>query len=199
MQGLITNVHKSGLNIQVLGYFDGTIDEYHIGAESSAFKVGRKVRARVIYDYSSSPPRFALSLTAHVTRLTPRLIHGGEREESVREAYPVGTILEAVKVLRVEPERGLAAEISENVRGFIHVSSSHLCVFCQLMNLSDFSSFRRPSAIAVKHRSMEARIPTCCQSNWLLCFRWPFAAILEAICHSAEIFPGYRCQCRRNR
>jgi rRNA biogenesis protein RRP5 len=124
VQGLITNVHTSGLNIQVLGYFDGTIDEYHIGEESSAFKIGRKVRARVIYDYSSSPPRFALSLTGHVTRLTPRLIRDDETEESVRETYPVGTILEAVKVLRVEPERGLAAEISENVQGFVHVSSS---------------------------------------------------------------------------
>jgi rRNA biogenesis protein RRP5 len=125
---LITNVHTSGLNIQVLGYFDGTIDAYHMGAESSAFKVGKKVRARVIYDYSSSPPRFALSLTAHVTRLTPRLMRDGEREQNVRETYPVGIILEAVKVLRVEPERGLAAEITENVQGFIHVSSSHLCV-----------------------------------------------------------------------
>lgn len=121
VQGLITNVHTSGLNIQVLGYFDGTIDEYHIGEVSSALKIGKKVRARVIYDYSSSPPRFALSLMAHVTGLVSRLMCDGETEKNIRETYPVGTVLEAVKILRVEPERGLIAGIQENVQGFVHV------------------------------------------------------------------------------
>lgn len=198
VQGLITSVHTSGLNLQVLGYFDGTIDQYHIGEESSSFKIGQKVKARIIYDHLSSPPRFALSCMAHVTRLTPRFICGGETERSVCEAYPVGTILEAVKVIRVEPERGLTAEISENVQGFVHVSSPMTLHLCHLMCPSDFSSFRRPSAIIDQHWSLETWNPTCCPCNWLLRFRWPPETILEAFYHSAEIFPSDRCQCRRN-
>lgn len=121
LQALITNVHTTGLNLQVLGYFDGTVDEFHLGKEPTAYKVGKKVKARVLYDHSSSPPKFALSLLDHVVQLRPRLIPGSA--ETVLEAFPVGTVLEAVKVLRVEPERGLTAEVSEGVEGFVHVSS----------------------------------------------------------------------------
>ena len=48
--------------------------------------------------------------------------------KTVPEVYPVGTILEAVKILRVETERGLIAEVSPGVEGFIHVSS-HIYVY----------------------------------------------------------------------
>jgi hypothetical protein len=183
VQALITNVHSSGLNLQVLGYFDGTVDEYHMGEEYSALKIGKKVKARVIYDYSSSPPRFALSLMPHIIRLTPRLIRDGETERSVRESYPVGTVLDEVKVLRVEPERGLIAEISDNLQGFVHVSTSPICVVSRLTCLLDFSSFRGPSTFTVQHWSVETRIHTHCTSNRLLPFRWSPAAVPEAFCH----------------
>jgi len=99
------------------------VDEFHLDQEPSLYKVGKKVKARVLYDYSSSPPKFSLSLSEHAIKLTSRLIRDGEINKTVLEVYPVGTILEAVKILRVETERGLTAEVSPGVEGFIHVSS----------------------------------------------------------------------------
>jgi rRNA biogenesis protein RRP5 len=120
VQSLVTAVHNNGLNLQILGYFDGTVDEFHFRQDVS-YKVGTKLKARVLYDLSSTPPRFALSLSDHILRLSPRLI-GAEEESSLQKAYPVGTILESVKVLRVEVERGLIVEIQPGLEGFIHVS-----------------------------------------------------------------------------
>jgi rRNA biogenesis protein RRP5 len=44
---------------------------------------------------------------------------------SMQEAYPIGTILEAVKVVRLEAERGVVVDIDSGaLQGFIHVSGS---------------------------------------------------------------------------
>ena len=42
-------------------------------------------------------------------------------QPSLREAYPVGMLLDAIKVVRVESEWGLVCEVSEGVGGFVHV------------------------------------------------------------------------------
>ncbi|KAF8973590.1 hypothetical protein BDZ97DRAFT_1751613 [Flammula alnicola] len=125
VQALITSVHPNGLNLQVLGFFEGTIDELHLGQEAKEYKLGKKVKARILYDYSSSPPKFALTLADHVVRLTPRLLPGKAEPaqgRGVQELYPVGTTLEAVNVLRLEAERGLIVEIEPGVEGFVHIS-----------------------------------------------------------------------------
>ena len=127
MQCLITSVSPLGLNVQVLGYFDGTMDEYHLppGDPTDNFKAGKKVKARVLYEIpGTSPPRFALSLASHIISLEQKSIsaEGDEEVTSIEEAYPVGTTLDAVKVARVEPERGLLVDVQEGVQGFVHVS-----------------------------------------------------------------------------
>jgi len=122
VQGLITAVHPGGLNLQVLGFFDGTIDHLHLGQQPSAYKIGKKVKARILYDHSSSPPKFALALADHIVKLGPRLV--GDKTESVQQQYPIGTVLEAVKVLRAEAERGLMVEVAPDVEGFVHVCTS---------------------------------------------------------------------------
>ena len=66
----------------------------------------------------STPPRFALSLADHVVGYTART--------DLQGAYPVGTTLEAVKVARVESERGLIMEVASGVEGFVHVRA----LFC---------------------------------------------------------------------
>ena len=45
VHALITAIVPAGLNVQVLGYFEGTIDLSHIGLmdPQSRFKVGQKV------------------------------------------------------------------------------------------------------------------------------------------------------------
>ena len=126
VQSLITAVNPDGLNLQVLGFFEGTVGRLHLEQEPDAYKIGKKVKARVLYDYSASPPKFALALSDHIVKLIPRL--GSDQDDaddkkSLQELYPVGMILEGVKVLRVEAERGLFVEVGEGVKGFVHVSN----------------------------------------------------------------------------
>lgn len=128
MQGLITAVQPTGINLQILGFFNGTIDEFHLrpGPIEDNYKIGQKVKARVLYDVDPSTftaPRFALSLADHVVSLTSKRVGDAEdAQSSVQEAFSIGTAVEAVKVLRVESERGLIVEVSSGLEGFVHVS-----------------------------------------------------------------------------
>ena len=110
----------------MLGYFEGTIDPLHLRNEGSSYKIGKKIKARILYHYSSSsPPKFALALTEHVINLRVCQIRDKDEEvkktKDIQDAYPVGTLLEAVKVLRIEPERGLIVEVELGLEGFVHV------------------------------------------------------------------------------
>ncbi|KAK0466399.1 uncharacterized protein EV420DRAFT_1617656 [Desarmillaria tabescens] len=121
VQVLITSIHATGFNVQVLGFFDGTIDRLHLPRHISekTHKVGKKVKARVLYDYSTTPPRFALALNEHIVELgTSQTVSG----VSIQEAYPVGKIIEGAKILRVEPERGVDVEVEDGLEGFAHIS-----------------------------------------------------------------------------
>ncbi|KAI0095104.1 nucleic acid-binding protein [Irpex rosettiformis] len=131
VQGLITTVQPTGLNLQILGFFTGTIDEFHLrsGLVEDNYKVGQKVKARILYDIdpaASTAPRFALSLADHVVSLTSK--PAGDTEDnlqnSLQDAFPIGTIIEAVKVARVENERGLVVEVAQGVEGFVHISQT---------------------------------------------------------------------------
>ncbi|KAL4266621.1 rRNA biogenesis protein rrp5 [Pleurotus pulmonarius] len=123
VQALVTAAHPSGLNLQLLGFFDGTAELLHL-EPNHTYKIGKRLKARVLYDYSTTPPRFALSLNPHVVSLKPRQIKREEGDDlcTVQDAYPVGTILESVKVTRVENERGLFVEIQPGLEGFVHIS-----------------------------------------------------------------------------
>ncbi|KAJ6519637.1 hypothetical protein C8R45DRAFT_1204771 [Mycena sanguinolenta] len=126
VQALITAVHPTGLNLQVLGFFDGTVDQFHLrpDATEKTYKVGKKVKARVLYDFSTTPPRYALALTDHVLRLGVQTIKAkNAASQSMQEAYPIGTILDAVKIVRVESERGVVVDIDSGaIQGFTHIS-----------------------------------------------------------------------------
>lgn len=79
-QCLITSVSPLGLNVQVLGYFEGTIDEYHLppGDPVDNFKAGKKVKARVLYEIpGTSPPCFSLSLAFHVIAMEQKSVNAG--------------------------------------------------------------------------------------------------------------------------
>lgn len=79
------------------------------------------MRARILYDVTgTTPPQFALSLNEHLISLEPKK-RKTEENQSLIDAFPVGTILQSVKVTRVEPERGLQVSIEEGVDGFVHV------------------------------------------------------------------------------
>ncbi|KAI0756786.1 U3 snoRNP-associated protein Rrp5 [Daedaleopsis nitida] len=125
VQSLVTAVQPDGLILQVLGYFDGTVDQFHLvpGDPEEHYKVGQKVKARVIYDVAlSTPSRFALSLAKHIVKLSTKSAISDEVTTPLRDAYPVGTILEAVRVTRVDSERGLIVDVGSDLEGFVHIS-----------------------------------------------------------------------------
>lgn len=93
---------------------------------SKKYKVGQKVKARVLYDVSgTTPPKFALALGDHIVALDVKHAKGsdGSKDRPVlQDAYPIGKILEEAKVTGVEQERGLMMEVEPGVEGFVHVS-----------------------------------------------------------------------------
>jgi len=68
---------------------------------------------------TSDPRKFGLSLIPHVLNLEAQQL----KEQALPDAFPVGTILESVKVVKVETERGLVVEIQDDVLGYVHVST----------------------------------------------------------------------------
>ena len=137
MQALVTTSHSTGLNLLVLGYFEGTVDQLHLRNEGPSYKIGKKIKARILYHYSSSsPPKFALALTEHVVNLRVRQSQDKYQEakktQNIQDAYPIGTLLEAVKVSRIEPERGLIVEVESGLEGFVHV-----CFLFHLLSINN--------------------------------------------------------------
>ncbi|KAI0066486.1 nucleic acid-binding protein [Artomyces pyxidatus] len=126
VQCLITSISSIGINVQVLGFFDGTVDEFHLpeGDPSDHFKLGQKLKCRVLYELpGTSPPRFALSLAEHILKLESKSgVSETEDSPTLQDAYPIGTVLESVKISKVESERGLLVEVLPGVRGFVHIS-----------------------------------------------------------------------------
>lgn len=127
VSALITAVQPAGLNLQVLGFYNGTIDQFHLpsGEVEDNFKVGQKVKARVLYDITpSTPPRFALSLADHVVSMTDKSVDnsGDGKLTGLYEAFTIGMPVDPVKVIRVESERGLIVEVTPTIQGFVHIS-----------------------------------------------------------------------------
>ncbi|KAH9947721.1 hypothetical protein B0H21DRAFT_852620 [Amylocystis lapponica] len=113
VQSLVTAVLHNGLNLQILGYFGGTIDQFHLlpGDPEDHYQSSLCISP-------SSPPRFALSLADHVLKLDVKSITKAKAESRSR------TVLDAVRVTRVETERGLVVEVSPGVEGFVHISQT---------------------------------------------------------------------------
>lgn len=118
VQCLVTEVRASGANLQVLGFFDGTVETLHLA--DSSLVVGKKIKARVLYDIPATPPRYALSTLDHIVHFSPLNIEG----VSLQERYPIGTILPEVIVDHVDTERGLVIKVDDEINGFVHVSAS---------------------------------------------------------------------------
>ncbi|KAG2154655.1 hypothetical protein DEU56DRAFT_372848 [Suillus clintonianus] len=124
-QALITAISPGGLKLQMLGFFDATADEFNVPTNpAKAFKIGQKVKARILYEIAgSSPPKFSVSLLDHIVNLKEKLsINGVSENAAIHLVYPIGTILDAVTVKRIEPERGLVVEVQPHLDGFIHIS-----------------------------------------------------------------------------
>ena len=94
VQSLVTVVTSNGLNLQILGFFDATVDEYHQSLGQKAPKVGQKVKARVLYNISgTSPPQYAVTLRDHHLALRVKSPTDDPTESSMMDAFPLGTTL----------------------------------------------------------------------------------------------------------
>jgi rRNA biogenesis protein RRP5 len=143
VRALVTGVQRGGLNVQALGYFAGTIDLTHLGkVDTSSHKVGEKVDARILWDIPETNPRqIALSMLPHVLSLSPSKMQDDEKK--LEDTYPVGTILEGLKVVRVEADRGVVVAIGDKPIGFTHVSAQHFKTIHDVYALLDFKCIRR--------------------------------------------------------
>ncbi|GMK53480.1 hypothetical protein CspeluHIS016_0100660 [Cutaneotrichosporon spelunceum] len=124
VSALITAVVPSGLNVKLCGFYDGTIDLAHLGLGEdeidSRFKIGKKLKARILYDtVAAGERRFALSVLPHIFNLSSPLTAA---KEPLEEAVPIGKTLASVKITRVIPDWGVVARTDDGVEGFCHIS-----------------------------------------------------------------------------
>lgn len=125
VNALITAVVPSGLNVKVAGFFDGTIDLAHLPLGEhdieDKYKIGKKIRARVIYDnLAANPHSFALSALPHVLNLTSPTQEGDDTPLEL--AIPIGKVYQSVKVTRVLNDWGVMVRTQDGLEGFVHIS-----------------------------------------------------------------------------
>ena len=123
---LITAVVPSGLNVKIAGFYDGTIDIAHLDLQGEdiddKYKVGKKIRARVLYDsLQTTPRRFGLSILPHILALASPIAPGSTTPLEL--AIPIGKLLPSVKITRVLPEWGVMCRTDDGLEGFVHVST----------------------------------------------------------------------------
>ena len=127
VEGVVTGVSSSGLNLQILGFFTGTIDSSHLPVRDPTedYKIGEKIKARVLYAvHGATPPQFSLSLLDHVLKLNTKMVTCASQTSSMQESFPVGVTFEHAKVVKVEAERGLRVDLGNELEGYVHVRSS---------------------------------------------------------------------------
>lgn len=147
---LVTSISSTGAIVQVLGLFNGTIHTLHASCDPSKLVVGKKIRARILWDIPSSDPRqFALSTLDHVVKLKHRKLGASESDGednigTVEEVYPVGTILEDMKVVRMDADRWLYLEVRSDLEAAVHVSGfTDIEAISDRSKSSDIGCFRR--------------------------------------------------------
>ncbi|GAA5868775.1 hypothetical protein JCM3774_003888 [Rhodotorula dairenensis] len=126
---LVTAVLPSGLNVKFHGYYDGTIDRFHLPVPAGDdledhYKQGQKIKARLLWDsIATTPKKFALSMAPHIIKL--------DETSELEKTYIVGKKCKRVKVVALDDEWGLTCEIladqpqADQSRGdsaFVHIS-----------------------------------------------------------------------------
>ncbi|KAK8189387.1 uncharacterized protein BKA78DRAFT_269917 [Phyllosticta capitalensis] len=125
---LVTESTSSGLAGQIMGLVDATADIVHAGAAetqkdiSQKYKVGSKVKARIICTFPSEDRRkLGVSLLGHIMSLSPR--QPVDQQKEPLEVLPISTIIEEAKVTHVEPSLGVFLDVGvKGVPGFAHIS-----------------------------------------------------------------------------
>lgn len=127
---LIAENTSSTITGKILGLIDATADAYHSGATekganvSEKYKLGSKVKARIIFTCPDSEPRkVGVSFLDHVVSLSTRMSGKPKERKSPLELLPISTIIETAKVIKVESGVGAFFDLGvRDVVGFAHIS-----------------------------------------------------------------------------
>ena len=126
---LISEVTTTGILGKVMGLLDVTADLVHSGASSSGkpfeqrYAVGSKVKGRIICTFSgTSEKRLGISLLGHIMSFALLIANKANNQDPL-DMLPISTIVDKVKVTKVEPALGLFVDLGiEGPQGFVHIS-----------------------------------------------------------------------------
>jgi rRNA biogenesis protein RRP5 len=127
---LVAETTSTTITGKILGLIDATADAYHSGATekggdvSQKYKIGSKVKARVMFTCPDSEPRkVGVSLLEHVVGLSTRMSGKPKERKPPSDLLPVSTVVETAKVIRVAPSQGAFFDLGvRDVVGFAHIS-----------------------------------------------------------------------------
>ncbi|CAG8647448.1 11805_t:CDS:2, partial [Acaulospora colombiana] len=133
VQALVTAASSRGVNVQILGVFNGTIHPLHASKDPSTYSIGKKIKARILWDIPGTEPKqFALSTLDHIRHLKSKFDsepspddgadHEATQSSSLDQQFPIGAILGTVKVTDVEADRGLTLTVTDGINGIVHIS-----------------------------------------------------------------------------
>ena len=111
----VKQVLSDGLSVSFMTYFSGTVDCFHVNAPkgvSSTFKVGQRMRARIIF-VDSAAKRICLTLLPHLL------------EHSAVNLPKLGKTFQTAKIERVDAGQGVSLNVPDDDRsvvGYAHVS-----------------------------------------------------------------------------
>lgn len=127
---LISTVEASTFSGIVMGSVNTGADAIHSGAAttggdlSKKYKVGSKVKARIIFAMTSEETtRLGVSVLEHVLDLSSR--QAGEKSKPKRplDTLVRSAVVEAAKIISVEPSLGTFVDVGvKGVQGFVHIS-----------------------------------------------------------------------------
>ena len=126
---LISEVTNSGVLGKVMGLLDVTADYVHSGASSlkktlaETYTIGSKAKGRIIYNIPGVSERtLGISLLEHVIYFGPSVANQAI-SQSPLDALPISTIVDNVKVTRIQSPLGLYVDLGvKGVQGFVHIS-----------------------------------------------------------------------------
>jgi rRNA biogenesis protein RRP5 len=127
---LISDTTATTVTGKILGLIDATADAYHSGATEKAadvskkYKIGSKVKARVLFTCPGSEPRkVGVSFLEHVVALSNRMSGKPKERKQPIELLPISTVVESAKVIKVAPSQGAFFDLGiKDVVGFAHIS-----------------------------------------------------------------------------
>ncbi|PVF94509.1 hypothetical protein CPB86DRAFT_43532 [Serendipita vermifera] len=134
VQALVTTASSKGVNVQILGVFNGTVHPLHASKDPATYSIGKKIKTRILWDIPGTEPRqFALSTLDHIQHLKSKFYpepspddemedHEAAQSPSLDQQFPIGTTLDAVKVTNVDTDRGLTLSVTDTINGIVHIS-----------------------------------------------------------------------------